>query len=86
LFGNLLLGTLDKFKKEIAPTAQVQKLSEIDKRLEKTREEDRERVFQQKQEMFAKRREDEIEYKKQRRQKAIEYNVRFTSLTLNPRF
>jgi len=81
LFGSLLIGTLDKFRKEegtVAPTAnaQVKKLSEIDKRLEKTKEEDRERIYVQKQELFAKRREEEIEFKKQRRQRAIEANAK----------
>lgn len=79
MFGNLLLGTLSKFRKEETSTskasAQVKKLSEIDKRLERTKEEDREALYAQKQEMFAKRREEEVEVKKQRRQNAIEHNV-----------
>jgi len=80
MFGNLLLGTLDRFRKDegrVAPTvnAQVKKQMEIDKRLEQTKVEDRERMFQHKHEMFEKRREEEIEIKKQRRAKAIEFDA-----------
>lgn len=74
------MGTLDKFRREEktpAVNAQLKKRAEIDMRLEKTKEEDRERVYQEKQEQFAKRREEEIEIKRQRRQKAIELGVRF---------
>lgn len=74
------MGTLDKFRREEktatpAANAQQKKRMEIDKRLEKTKEEDRERIYQEKQEQFAKRREEEFENKRQRRVKAIESNV-----------
>lgn len=69
------MGTLDKFRREQTTNAQAKKLNEIDKRLEKTKEEDRERAFQQKQELLAKRREEEVEFKRQRKIRAIEDNV-----------
>lgn len=88
IFGNLLLGTLDKFRREEktatpAASAQLKKRQEIDKRLEKTKEEDRERVYKEKQEILEKRREEEGEIKRQRRQKAIELNVSLWSYLTN---
>jgi hypothetical protein len=83
LFGNLLLGTLNKFRNEqknatTGVSAQQKKLMEIDQRLEKTKEEDRERIYREKQEQFSKRHDEELEIKRQRRLKAIELGVSYS--------
>lgn len=80
LFGNLLMGTLDKFKKEsktVAPTAnvQVKKQREVERRLELNRREEQEKINNQKHELFAKRREKEAEVNKLRRQTGIKNNL-----------
>ncbi|CAD5225339.1 unnamed protein product [Bursaphelenchus okinawaensis] len=80
LFGNLLMGTLDRFQKEeknVAPKvdAQVQKQREVEKRLEASKREERERLLKQKHDLESRKRDKEIEILKLKRQNAIKHNL-----------
>ena len=59
---------------------QVQKQMEVEKRLETTKQEERERIQKEKMHQLMKRREQEMETKRIRREKAIEYSVRLRIL------
>lgn len=80
LFSNLLVGTLRQFQKEEKTVgnkglAQIEKQKEVERRLEETEKENRERLLRERDQLMAKRREKEIEIQALRRQKAIEQSA-----------
>lgn len=80
LFNNLLAGTLRQFQKEEKTVgnkgqAQIEKQREVERRLEETEKENRERLLRERDQLMAKRREKEMEIQALRRQKAIEQSA-----------
>ncbi|KAL3081029.1 hypothetical protein niasHS_000646 [Heterodera schachtii] len=80
LFGNLLVATLRKFQNEektVGSKGQVQidKQREVERRLEETDKENRNRMMREREALMAKKREKEMEIQSLRRQKAIEQSA-----------
>uniref|UniRef100_A0A914I8K1 Pinin/SDK/MemA protein domain-containing protein n=1 Tax=Globodera rostochiensis TaxID=31243 RepID=A0A914I8K1_GLORO len=80
LFGNLLVATLRQFQKEEKTVgnkghAQIEKQREVERRLEETEKENRNRLMRERETLMAKKREKEVEIQALRRQKAIEQSA-----------
>lgn len=80
LFGNLLVATLRQFQNEektVGSKGQVQidKQREVERRLEETEKENRNRMMREREALMGKKREKEMEIQALRRQKAIEQSA-----------
>ncbi|CAI5452651.1 unnamed protein product [Caenorhabditis angaria] len=80
MFSNLLMGTLNNFKKTERKTAQQLKQEEVEKKLEETRKQEEVKRNQEKSELVQKRREQERELQGLQRKKAI---FQYAELTIN---